>query len=1731
MKRFIYKLVTFLEILSIVSANSMATVVCASDQIADAKTSQDNVSISATINDSNDTKAEINSDVKLKLNVSVQNTGYLKDIKVTLDGNNYELNNDDETSSKGSFAEIANNSESSATSNANADNVTATTSNDGKDANVASATNEQSENVVNNNNTATTVTSNSIGNNTTTTSAAGKATTTTSEAGNAATKNSNTDENALTTNNLDSKNDASQIKSINDNVIELNEVNAGESKTVEIPITFKKSDVVSKEEYSKESTIKFEAKYVNEKGKEKTVKKSIKQKLEWTVNSEEQISQKLVRYLKFDKNTLISFEINDGIKDNSVPVTNKEINITSPKINNSNPQNVIVTGKDINYTYNNGNITIKKEVKPDSNGNYSFDSQDDYMVTYIYNTQENVSNISTSAKANVTDIKGENITAETQNNDFQVTEEVGSIVELNVYAPEQIGKGYLYTNLNRNEKLNTTFNEAYKINVGFAELTDKINLKENSNKFTKNDGKVSDAKVKTSKITVDSNEFIKVLGDDGTIVVKDGNGKELGTLNKGLSELKIDADYLSFEISKPKTEGNIVINFEKYIDGNNEYSNDDIKSFAKLNNEVELTSNKSNTQISNKKVGTEIKMTEPTSKATLYVSTDTLSTVVENKDVIFNVVLDTNDISDALYKNPKIKITLPSQVQKIDITDAKVFYDDEITAGSFDIQGNQLTVNLTGLETKYSSSATTNGALIRIVSNISLDNLAPSSVEKIKMEYSNELTGENNSLEGNMNVVAPTGFVTTNTVSIDGKSVTALEEDGKNVEIDRDNTSKKATVKGKIVNNVGQDANGVIIVGRIPFEGNKTEDGIDLNTTLSTKLSSPITTDIQNAKIYYSENGEEAVNSDAWKEEYNVNAKSFKIVAQNALAKNTVSNFSYDITLPNDIDYEKVARESYGVYYKNDATEGDNYNLVQAKAVSISTNKKPDVTMDISAADLKEGYAIDNNGKVTQGEEVVYKVKINNNGSNDVKNATLKVGLSTDYVSQNNEVMLEYDSFGSLLQKSGKEHTITVDEVKAGQSKIVEIPVKVVGNVSGTIIPKEFGIDKEDDATLSNDELKKASEDGKIVTTSFELNAPDVKTLNRNYTIREIAGTVDLELTSNVSKKVSKDQGVTLNLIVSNTDESTKNNVEIKVKIPREMEFVGDTSEYSYDKNNSTISFNTNLDEKNKYAYFALPVKLTSETDKSLNIVAVANYGGKEVKSNTIKLNNSASITNITATQSVNLPNENMLDTDQVEYYIQISNNSAVDETITLKDEISDKLSVKKTLLKINDKEEERFVTNYVNDIITIPAKGTARYTIVAEAYRQGKNSTNAIENKPIIKVQAGGQVDVNNVSLKIIGTDDTINSTADNVNEQKISNDKKEKNEGNSVNMGNNRSIYGTVWFDENNDGIKEDNEQRIEGIKVSLFDNSTKSVAKDSNGNDIVVFTNDKGEYVFNNVKPGNYVIVAEYDNNKYSVGTFEVNNSTNEENSSFVQTKLEKKDVAASNTINISQANVYNQNLALVSNNIFDLSLDIKISKITVVNSKDKKQNKSYNFDSNIAKVELNTKNVENTTVLVEYKIRVTNAGKVAGYAKKIVDYIPNGMVFNADLNKDWYITNDGKAYTTKLANTLIEPGETKEVTLILNKKITGENVGNIRNVSEIAEDYNELGLKDINSTAENKQDGENDMSPANTIILMNAGKIKTAIFGIALGIITVVAYIVFKIKKDVIDKMMSNYDSNN
>ena len=75
--------------------------------------------------------------------------------------------------------------------------------------------------------------------------------------------------------------------------------------------------------------------------------------------------------------------------------------------------------------------------------------------------------------------------------------------------------------------------------------------------------------------------------------------------------------------------------------------------------------------------------------------------------------------------------------------------------------------------------------------------------------------------------------------------------------------------------------------------------------------------------------------------------------------------------------------------------------------------------------------------------------------------------------------------------------------------------------------------------------------------------------------------------------------------------------------------------------------------------------------------------------------------------------------------------------------------------------------------------------------------------------------------------------------------------------------------------------------------------------------------------------------------------------------------------------------------------------------------------------------------------------------------------------------------------------LEPGQSKEITLILTKQMTENNTGLVNNTAEIAESYNELGLTDVNSTEGNKVDGENDMSSADVIISIKTGEVVTTV----------------------------------
>ena len=71
-------------------------------------------------------------------------------------------------------------------------------------------------------------------------------------------------------------------------------------------------------------------------------------------------------------------------------------------------------------------------------------------------------------------------------------------------------------------------------------------------------------------------------------------------------------------------------------------------------------------------------------------------------------------------------------------------------------------------------------------------------------------------------------------------------------------------------------------------------------------------------------------------------------------------------------------------------------------------------------------------------------------------------------------------------------------------------------------------------------------------------------------------------------------------------------------------------------------------------------------------------------------------------------------------------------------------------------------------------------------------------------------------------------------------------------------RELYGYVWYDEDNDGLIDEDEEYLEGVEVTLL-NSDGTVAYDVSGNEISTITTDEnGYYYFEDMVRGDYIVV---------------------------------------------------------------------------------------------------------------------------------------------------------------------------------------------------------------------------------------------------------------------------------
>ena len=395
------------------------------------------------------------------------------------------------------------------------------------------------------------------------------------------------------------------------------------------------------------------------------------------------------------------------------------------------------------------------------------------------------------------------------------------------------------------------------------------------------------------------------------------------------------------------------------------------------------------------------------------------------------------------------------------------------------------------------------------------------------------------------------------------------------------------------------------------------------------------------------------------------------------------------------------------------------------------------------------------------------------------------------------------------------------------------------------------------------------------------------------------------------------------------------------------------------------------------------------------------------------------------------------------------------------------------------------------------------KVTINVHVVANSIDNDTEISNKAKFKNEDIGEVETNSVSHIVKHFEKTdVNVDPDDTNKET-------------------RKVIGTVWVDANKDGVKDANEQRVSGVKVLLLNNNTSNIAMDSNNEQCITTTGTDGSYMFNNVPQGKYSVIFFYDSANYSPTTYKKSGVSEEQNSDAIDKTVnyEGKDQIAAVTeeIVLADTNQFNIDLGIVEDAKFDLKLDKVVQAITVNNGKNTKE---HVYNSKLAKLDFESKYANTSSMVVEYKFTITNEGGIAGYVKKLADYLPEELKFNSELNKDWYEGKDGVIYNASLANTIINPGESKEVTLILTKNMNGDDdFGLINNSAEIYETSNDYGALDIDSTPGNKATNEDDYSTANVLTSVKTGDV-VIYTTLIITIITIVGVGIYMIKKKVL-----------
>lgn len=1434
----------------------------------------------------------------------------------------------------------------------------------------------------------------------------------------------------------------------------------------------------------------------------------------------------------------------------------------------------------VTYDENTGKLTIEDENEVE-NGKIKWQKNkpQEYIVTYIYSAKvyENIKDKSIKLNYQLDSelalYSNKDITVKAEATvEKEQKEKLGEIAEVIIENPtnEDIYKGYMYNNKVTAEenKRETEIANKYTLNIAYSNLIDSFTISQNDDKFTTSREQEYKANTYNKELKMSKQEFDNVLGADGKIEIQSKDGTLLSTIGKDTkaeqNEIKIDlasfrTENIVLETSKPQTEGSLNFEITKAIAKDNDYSIEEIKEFTNLKSSLNVVAKNSDIAVLNETTEMVTKLEEPSQKVSIELENNRLSTVTTNEAVAIGVTLENDSIDDVMFINPNFKIIMPKYIEKLDIIAVEVMFDGELKVAETKVYDNDdgtktIEVQLEGTQTTFNNPVA-KGATIVIAADITLEKATPTMETEIKVVAQNgdenKTTSENKTT---VKYIAPSGVVTTNSVIgyNENEKLEVVNGEAKEALIQAKSNEKELTFEMNIINNYENTLSNAVILGRTMFKGNRDVDTLqDLGTTMNIPMSSKITLSglpEENAEIYYSANGnatKDLANAEnAWTKEITnyAEVKSYMIVFKNYDIKSgDVFKFSYNAKAPANLDYENKAFEMYGIYFTNNISTGKIEDKAIATKIGLNTGKEAVLNAKLESV-LGEGAS------VKAGEHLKYIVTINNNGTISAEGTTINIEIpnNLEYIPtegenykirtimplqkfempeepdwdninwdksemSKEEAMAMWKQQAEQMKQQMEEYSKWVEEQKAQgvefdeniteQKKILVIEI---GNMkTNQTIKKELEFNTMHLGSNAEDEQVK-------LKATVEYNE-DMKAETNEVTNIIKISYFNVNIYANNEEKIQVGDIYECLINISTNDfENDATNAILKINLPEEMEYKsvayeGGTTPNKVVAKGNTLQINLGTIERGKNRQLTLKLNVKDLPNgvykKDVSITGTIEADGKNAE--TIPtLTDTINKIGVSIVQTCNIPaNTTISAAEKYTYTFTISNLSEIPmEDVILTDKLPDEVQLKsvETIYSDGTKSTDVSVNENGEMEVNLSLGELTTANVKVEVMAKSLTKDITITNKGKITHDKIGEIESNSITHVVELFD------KNNVNPDKPSYTKK---------------ITGTVWIDKNRNGAKDADEEKVPNVTAILIDQNG-NIVKNEKKSECVTTTDSDGNYLFNNLYSGTYTVVFLYESSLYSATTYRKDGVDESLNSDAIDKTIVFEGVqriaGVTETIKVTTFNVYNMDLGLVENTKFDLRLDKTVKVITTNNGKDVAE---HTYNSKNAKIDFEAKYIAQSSMVVEYSITVTNEGGVAGYAKKIADYIPTELKFNSELNKDWYEGANGTVYNSSLANTLINPGESKTVTLILTKNMNNDDFGVFSNSAEIYEASNNNGLLDIDSTPGNKASNEDDYSIANVIVGVKTGQ--TVIYvTLTMVVLIIIATGVYAIRKKVL-----------